>query len=153
MNDTVGRRNPQTQKFQSTCPFPSQVWWRHLLIRLTWIFSISEAEQAYLFVCLLLFSLFLFLFRFCLLFLFCFVLFFFLCLIFVFVLFFDKSSELHWSWPPVNLSIGVIFWLTPTICQFQRPRCRENSIIVHTAKYAGFAGYLSRQLNVMWHRK
>lgn len=88
MNDTVGRRNPQNSKFQSTCPFPSQVWWRHLLIRLTWIFSTSEAEQAYLFVCLLLFSLFLFLFRFCLLFLFCFVLFFFLvfnfCFCFVF---------------------------------------------------------------------
>ena len=82
MNDTVGRRNPaKLKKFSLTCPFPSQIWWRHLLIRLTWIFSISEAEQAYLFVCLLLF-----LFRFCLLFLFCSV-FFFLCLIFVFVLF------------------------------------------------------------------
>lgn len=81
MNDTVGRRNKKNQKFQSVCPFPSQVWWSHLLIRLTWIFSISEAEQAYLFVCLLLFSLF---FVFC----FCFVLFFFLCLIFVLFLVF-----------------------------------------------------------------
>ena len=37
----------------------------------------------------------------------------------------------------INLPLGIIFWLAPTLCQFQRPRWRENlTIIVRTALQA-----------------